>query len=57
MVFQSEREQGNPFYQIYLLDMETGDTRRISPGTGKTTCAWIHPGGDRILCPSTHDDG
>ncbi len=56
MVFQSEREPGNPFYQIYLLDLETGDTERISPGQGKTTCAWIHPDGDRILFASTHLD-
>jgi Tol biopolymer transport system component len=56
MVFQSERQPGNPFYQIYLLDMETGDTRRISTGSGKTTCAWIHPRGDRILFSSTHED-
>jgi len=26
LVFQSEREPGNPFYQIYLLDLGTGDT-------------------------------
>lgn len=56
MVFQSEREEGNPFYQIYLMDLETGDQERISPGTGKTTCAWIHPDGDRILFASTHQD-
>src|SRR6195952_1663921 len=49
MIFQSEREAGNPFYQIYLLDLETGDTDRVSPGTGKTTCAWIHPDGRRLL--------
>jgi len=54
MVFQSEREEGNPFYQIYQLDLETGDTERISPGTGKTTCAWIHPDGKRIMFASTH---
>lgn len=56
MVFQSEREEGNPFYQIYLLDFETGDTRRISPGHGKTTCAWIHPDGDSVLYASTQAD-
>lgn len=56
MVFQSEREPGNPFYQIYLMDLETGDTNRISPGTGKTTCAWIHPSGGRVLFASTHED-
>ena len=31
LVFQSEREPGNPFYQIYLMDLETGDTSRVSP--------------------------
>ena len=56
MVFQSERERGNPFFQIYLMDLETGDLERVSPGHGKTTCAWIHPDGDRVLYASTHDD-
>lgn len=56
MVFQSERDAANPFFQIFHLDRETGDTRRISPGHGKTTCAWIHPQGDRILFASTHED-
>lgn len=56
LVFQSEREPGNPFYQIYLLNLETGDTERISPGTGKTTCSWISPDAGRVLFASTHED-
>ncbi len=56
LVFQSEREPSNPFYQIYVMDLETGDVERISPGTGKTTCAWIHPDKRRVLFASTHDD-
>ncbi len=56
MIFQSEREPGNPFYQMYVLDLETGDTRRVSPGHGKTTCGWIHPDGHRVLFASTQDD-
>ena len=44
LVFQSEREPGNPFYQIYTLDFGTGDTTRISPGHGKTTCAFFSSG-------------
>jgi Tol biopolymer transport system component len=56
LIFQSEREEGNPFYQIYLLDFETGDVRRLSNGTGKTTCAWLHPDGERFLYASTHAD-
>jgi Tol biopolymer transport system component len=56
LIFQSEREPDNPFYQIYLMDLETGDTSRISPGIGKTTCAWIHPSGEKVLFASTHED-
>ena len=56
MVFQSERETDNPFYQIYVLDFATGDTKRISPGFGKTTCAFFRPGSDEILFASTHAD-
>ena len=56
MVFQSEREEGNPFYQIYLMDMSNGESELISPGHGKTTCAFIQPGTSRIIYSSTHHD-
>jgi Tol biopolymer transport system component len=56
MIFQSEREPGNPFYQIYLTDLQSGDTQRISPGYGKTTCAWIHPDQKKVMFSSSHLD-
>ena len=56
MVFQSERVDGNPFFQIFVMDLEMGDTEQISPGHGKTTCAWIHPDHNQIMFASTHDD-
>lgn len=56
LVFQSEREPGNPFYQIYVLDLTTGETKRISPGIGKTTCAFFRPGSTEIEFASTHLD-
>ena len=56
LVFQSEREPGNPFYQIYALDLASGDTTRISPGYGKTTCSFFRPNSDQILFASTHHD-
>ncbi len=56
LVFQSERDPANPFYQIYVLDFATGETKRISPGMGKTTCAFFRPGTDQILFSSTHHD-
>lgn len=56
LIFQSEREPGNPFFQIYLLDLETGDSHRVSPGMGKTTCSFFRPGSDEVLFASTHLD-
>ncbi len=56
LIFQSEREPENPFYQIYLLDLVTGDTHRVSPGIGKTTCSFFRPGKDEVLFASTHLD-
>lgn len=56
LIFQSERTEGNPFYQIYILDLETGDSHRVSPGIGKTTCSFFQPGTDRVLYASTHLD-
>src|SRR5436190_18107146 len=56
LVFQSEREEGNPFYQIYLLDLLSGESARVSPGRGKTTCAFFQPGTSRLLFASTHLD-
>ena len=56
LIFQSQREADNPFYQMYVLNLETGDTERVSPGVGKTTCGWVHPNGKAYLFASTHED-
>src|SRR3954462_13174988 len=56
LIFQSEREEGNPFYQMYLLDLLSGETARVSPGTGKTTCGFFQLGTNRVLFASTHAD-
>ncbi len=56
LIFQSEREEDNPFYQIYILDFETGDINRVSPGHGKTTCAFFQWSGERVMYASSHLD-
>src|SRR5689334_25105300 len=56
LVFQSEREPGNPLYQIYTLDLGTADVKRISPGLGKPTCALFRPGRDELRVSATHHD-
>src|SRR5262245_50026855 len=57
IVFQAEeKDTGNPFYQIFIMDLETGKTHRVSPGVGKTTCAWFTPDGKKVLFASSHLD-
>ncbi len=56
LIYQSERLANNPFYQIYLLNLETGDNELVSTGSGKTTCSWIHPKGKQVLFASSHED-
>ena len=41
---------------MYLLDLSSGDTTRVSPGMGKTTCGFFQPGTNRVLFASTHAD-
>ena len=56
LIYQSERAPDNPFYQIYILNLESGDSHRVSPGRGKTTCAFFRPGSDEVMFASTHHD-
>ena len=57
IVFQAEeKDSGNPFYQIYVMDLETKRFRRLSPGFGKTTCSYFSPDGKQILFASSHLD-
>ncbi len=56
LIFQSERYEGNPFFQIYTMDLSTGRTRLISPGVGRTTCSFYHPDKQHLQFASTHLD-
>jgi Tol biopolymer transport system component len=57
IIFQAEAKASeNPFYQIYIMDLATGRYTRVSPGKGKTTCAYFHPGGKKIIFASSHKD-
>lgn len=57
IVFQAEeKSSGNPFYQIFIQDLDTGSYRRVSPGVGKTTCSYFSPDGSKLLFASTHLD-
>jgi TolB protein len=55
IIFQAEeKDTGNPFYQIFVQDLETGSFRRVSPGEGRTTCAYFRPDGKKIIFASGH---
>jgi len=57
IIFQAEeKDTGNPFYQIFVMDLESGKYSRVSPGAGKTTCAYFRPDGKKIIFASTHLD-
>jgi Tol biopolymer transport system component len=57
IIFQAEEKgTGNPFYQIFIMDLETGKYRRVSPGVGKTTCSYFSPDGKKIIFASSHLD-
>ncbi len=53
LIFQSTRA-GNPCDQIYTMKIDGSDERRVSNGTGRTTCGYYYPGGKTILFASTH---
>lgn len=54
LIFQrTERSQGSCDV-IWRMDLATGDTTRVSTGTGRTTCSYFYPGDEKIIYASTH---
>jgi hypothetical protein len=57
IIFQAEeKDTGNPFYQIFVMDLKTGKAVRVSPGKGRTTCGYFHPNGEKVIFASSHED-
>ncbi|HEY7864174.1 MAG TPA: hypothetical protein VIE39_10965 [Thermoanaerobaculia bacterium] len=56
LIFQSTRP---PYVadQIFSMKADGSDTRLVSTGKGRTTCAYFLPGDRRILYASTHGGG
>jgi Tol biopolymer transport system component len=53
LIFQSTRPP-HGCDQIFTLDIETAETRIVSTGLGRTTCAYFLPGDHWIVYASTH---
>src|SRR5688572_23098221 len=56
LIFQATRA-GYPCDQIYTMKLDGSDQRRVSTGTGRTTCGYFYPAGKEILFASTHEAG
>jgi Tol biopolymer transport system component len=56
LIFQSTRD-GRPCDQMFTMNIDGSDVRRISNGEGRTTCGYYYPDGQHILYASTHGGG
>ena len=54
LIFQATRA-GYACDQIYSIKIDGTDEKRISNGTGRTTCAYYYAGGTQLLYASTHE--
>ena len=54
LIYQSTRPE-YPCDQIYTMNLDGSDKRRVSTGTGRTTCGYFYPAGDEIVFASTHE--
>jgi Tol biopolymer transport system component len=53
LIFQSTRD-GWPCDQMFIFELATGAVRRVSTGTGRTTCGYFYDQDQRVLFSSTH---
>ena len=53
LVFQSTRD-GRTCDQQYVMNVDGSGLRRVSTGTGKTTCGFFYAGDQRVLFGSSH---
>jgi len=56
IIFQAEEKGDNPFYQLFIMELQSGKYWRVSPGVGKTTCSYFHPSGKKVIFASSHLD-
>ncbi len=55
LIFQATRPGESECDQIYTMDIDGGNLRRVSTGLGRTTCGFFFPSGDKIIYSSTHE--
>lgn len=53
LVFQSKRD-GAACDQLYTMNIDGTDLKKVSNGKGRVTCGYFHRGGKKIVYSSTH---
>jgi Tol biopolymer transport system component len=53
LIFQSTRD-GYPCDQIYTMNLDGTNVKRVSTGKGRTTCSYFLPDGKHFIYSSTH---
>jgi Tol biopolymer transport system component len=53
LIFQANQGGPHPCDQMFVMDANGANLRRVSNGQGRTTCGYIFPGRQRILYSST----
>ncbi|PYQ28384.1 MAG: hypothetical protein DMF56_16380 [Acidobacteria bacterium] len=57
LIYQYTPERGGCDQQ-YIMDLTTGESKRVSSGNGRTTCGYFaYPNGDRVIYASTEAAG
>jgi TolB protein len=54
LIFQATRPPDVPCDQLFVMDIDGAQVRRISTGTGRVTCGYFFPSGDSVVFSSTH---
>jgi Tol biopolymer transport system component len=57
LIFQATKPGESACDQIYTMDLDGSNVRRVSNGEGRTTCGFFYPTGDKILYSSTQLEG
>jgi TolB protein len=54
LIYQKTAPPEIPCDQIFTMRIDGGDVRRVSTGTGRTTCGFFYPDGKSLVFASTH---
>lgn len=56
LIYQSRKRPTHYNSQLYLLDLQTMEERRLTVHSGDDTCAYFSPDGSRVIFASTFDE-